>query len=198
LTVRLAGAAALVCLAVAALLVVPGCSSGPGTTTGSAESSRTPAGMGGPAVDINVSQAVLDAKPKPADLKTPESAVRSYLDWTSYAYRIGLSGAANHVMTSVEEVRVNSFVQYNAQKSRLISQTLDSITFGKPSVGTTNTLVPAKEKWTYSYLSIAVGNKAIGGPYTASYDTTYTVVKDEAKGVWLVDSVKAKALGPVK
>jgi hypothetical protein len=196
--VRLAGSAALCCLAVAALLVVPGCSGGPGTATGSSEASvPVGAAMGGPVVDINVSQAVLDATPKPADLTTPESAIRSYLDWTSYAYRIGQSEAANPVMTSVEEVHVNSFVQMNLQQYRFIDQTLDSITFGKPSVGATLAVVPAKEKWTYSYLSIEIGNKVLGGPYTVSYDTTYTVVKD-GKGVWLVDLVEAKALGTVE
>jgi hypothetical protein len=153
--------------------------------------------MGGPAVDVNVSQAVLDAKPKPADQTTPESAVRSYLDWTSYAYRIGFSPAATFTMTPSEGVRVDAYTQLNLQKGRLVGQTLTSITFGKPSVGTTSTLVPAKEQWTYSYLSIASGNQVLEGPYSASYDTTYTVVKD-SKGVWLVDSVKATPLDTVK
>jgi hypothetical protein len=153
--------------------------------------------MGGPVVDVHVSQAVVDAKPKAMDQKTPEAAVRTYLDWTSYAYRIGQSGVANPTMSSYEEVHVNSFVQYNVQQGRLIDQRLDSITFGKQSVGATSTLVPAKESWTYSYLSIDTGNKVLGGPYTVSYDTTYTVAKDK-QGVWLVDSVQATPLGPVK
>jgi hypothetical protein len=153
--------------------------------------------MGGPPVDVNVSQAVLDAKPKPADQTTPESAVRSYLDWTSYAFRIGVSAVATPTMTGPEDVRVDSYIQVNLQRARVIEQALASITFGKPSAGATSTLVPAKEKWTYSYLSIAIGNKVLNGPYTVSYDTTYTVVKD-SKGVWLVDSVKATPLDTVK
>jgi hypothetical protein len=36
----------------------------------------------------------------------------------------------------------------------------------------------------------------VGGPYTASYDATYTVVKKS--GHWIVDSVEAKPLGTVK
>jgi hypothetical protein len=33
-------------------------------------------------------------------------------------------------------------------------------------------------------------------PYTASYDSTYTVIKTD--GHWVVDSVKATPLDPVK
>ncbi len=183
------------------MLALTGCSGGTegaNSGPGSVEATVAPgSGMGGPAVDVNVSQAVLDAKPKPADQTTPESAVRSYLDWTSYAYRIGVSAVATSTMTGPEDVRVDSYIQINLQRARLIDQALASITFGKPSVGTTSTLVPAKEQWTYSYLSIAIGNKVLDGPYTVAYDTTYTVVKD-SKGVWLVDSVKATPLGPVK
>jgi hypothetical protein len=152
--------------------------------------------MGGPPVDVNVTPEVLASDPKPPVLSTPESAVRSYLDWTSYAYRIGASAVATSTMTASEEVRVDAYNQLNLEKSRLIDQTLDSITFGAKSTGPTSTLVPAKEKWTYSYLSVAVGNKSLGGPYSVSYDTTYTVVKT-ARG-WLVDSVKATPLDPVK
>jgi hypothetical protein len=153
--------------------------------------------MGGPPIDVNVSRAVLDARPKPADLATPESAVRSYLDWTSYAFRIGVSDVASPTMTGPEEVRVDSYIQINLQRARVIDQKLVSVTFGKPSVGATSTLVPAKEKWTYSYLSIAVGNALLSGPFTVRYDSTYTVVKG-SKSVWLVDSVKATPLDTVK
>jgi hypothetical protein len=198
---RLARLAAC-CLACAALLATTGCSGGTGSansTPGSEEATVVApgVGMGGPAIDINVSQAVVDARPKPADRTTPESAVRSYLDWVSYAYRIGISEVASSTMSGPEDVRVDSYIQINLQRSRVIDQALTSITFGKPSVGTTSTLVPAKEKWTYSYLSIAIGNKVLEGPYTVSYDTVYTVVKD-AQGVWLVDSVAATPLDPVK
>ena len=124
-------------------------------------------------------------------------AVRSYLDWTSYAYRIGQSVVATAVMTPYEEVRVDAYNQYNIEQKRLIDQRLTSITFGKPSVGTTSTRVPAVENWTYSYLSIATGNKVLSGPFTVSYDSTYTVVKNKA-GAWQVDSVLATAKGTVK
>jgi hypothetical protein len=153
--------------------------------------------MGGPTVDVNVTPEVFASKPKAPVLSTPESAVRSYLDWTSYAYRIGQSEVANGTMTPSQGVRVDSYAQLNLQRERLIDQTLASITFGKSSVGSTSTLVPAKEEWTYSYLSIAVGNKIIGGPYTVDYDVTYTVVKSKT-GDWVVDSVKVTPLDPLK
>jgi hypothetical protein len=184
------------------LLALTGCS---GTTqgaspgAGSAEATKVAPGygMGGPPVEVNVSQAVLDAKPKPPVQTTPESAVRSYLDWTTYAFRIGVSAVATPTETGPEDVRVDSYIQINLQRARVIDQKLESITFGKQSVGSTSTLVPAKEKWTYSYLSIASGNALLSGPFTVRYDSTYTVVKD-SKGVWLVDSVKATPLDTVK
>ena len=99
-------------------------------------------------------------------------------------------------MGSDEAVRVDSYTQYNIEKQRMLDQTLTAITFGKPSVGATSTLVPATEQWTYRYISIKRGNASVGGPYTASYDTTYTVVK--GKQGWTVYSVAAKANGTVK
>jgi hypothetical protein len=153
--------------------------------------------MAGPAVDIHVDAAVVNAKPQPWNLTTPESAVRSYLDWTTYAYRIGQSSAAQSVATADEGVRVDSYVQYNVEKKQLLAQKLDSITFGTPSVTSTATLLPAKEQWTYNYVSINSGNKSVGGPYSASYDTTYTVAKQK-NGSWLVASVKATPKGTVK
>jgi hypothetical protein len=180
------------------LLAVAGCTGAPGTDTG--DGSATPtvgANMAGPAVDVNVTPEAVASQPKRWVLTTPESAIRSYLDWTSFAYRIGQSFVATATMTTMEEVHVDSYVQYNIQKSRLIDQTLTSITFGTLSVGSTSTLVPAKEKWTYRYLSIERGNKVMGGPYEASYDTTYTVVKTK-DGVWVVDLVEATSLGTVK
>ncbi len=183
-----------------ALLTVAGCSGGQGTgpSTGSSDASKTVgAHMAGPAAEVHISQAAIAARPKPWVLTTPESAVRSYLDWTSYAYRIGQSSFATATMSSYEEVRVDSYVQYNIEQKRLMDQTLKSITFGTPSVGSTSTLVPAKEQWTYRYVSTETGNKTVGGPYSASYDTTYTVVKSK-NGNWVVDSVKASPQGTVK
>ena len=186
-------------LSCVALLVVTGCSGGnAGSPSGSSIATPTTgAHMAGPAVDVHVTPETLASTPEPAVLTTPESAVRSYLDWTSYAYRIGQSNVASMTFTTAEEVRVDSYVQYNIQQLRLIDQTLKSITFGKPSVGSTSTLVPAHEQWTYRYVSIETAGKTIAGPYSAAYDSTYTVVKSK-KGTWSVDSVEATPLGTVK
>jgi hypothetical protein len=153
--------------------------------------------MAGPAANVVVTRAAIDNVPKPWDLKTPQSAVRSYLDWTSYAYRIATSNVASQTMTGDELARVDSYIQFNLEKSRLIDQTLSSITFGPASAVGTTTVVPTKEKWTYRYISIkAPGGAVLGGPYTAAYDATYALV--EQGGSWVVVSVTAKANGAVK
>jgi len=131
------------------LLVVSGCSGanrGVGSNSGSSEASGTVgAHMAGPAVDVNVTQEMLDSRPKPWVLTTPESAVRSYLDWTSYAYRIGQSKVATATMTPYEEVRVDSYTQFNIQKLKLIDQTLKSITFGKPTIEGSRAVIPTRK-----------------------------------------------------
>jgi hypothetical protein len=100
-------------------------------------------------------------------------------------------------MGAQQDVRVDSYVQYNIQQKRLLDQHLDSITFGTLSKTATATLVPAQEKWSYNYISIAKAGQVVGGPYTASYDTTYTVTQDKS-GTWVVADVAATALGAVK
>lgn len=184
------------------MLLMSGCTGGgtakPSASTPSSTTGAMGSHMAGPAVDIHVDAAVVNAKPQPWDLSTPESAVRSYLDWTTYANRIGQSTVAQSVATADEGVRVDSYIQYNVEKKRLLDQKLNSIVFGTPSsASSTGTLVPAKEQWTYSYLSIDTGNKSVGGPYSISYDTTYTVAKQK-NGTWLVASVKATPKGTVK
>ena len=194
-----AGSLALACTICIAGLALAGCSGGTVKTASNASKETTAATSGhmaGPPVEVHISQETVNDSPEKWTLSTPESAVRSYLSWVSYAYRIGQSQVATPTMSAVEEVRVDSYNQYNLEKKRLLDQTLKSITFGKKSTGATSTLVPAKESWTYSYLSVAEGNKTLGGPYSIDYNTTYTVVK--TKNGWVVDSVRAKALGPVK
>jgi hypothetical protein len=192
-------AVALSCLAV---LTMSGCAkAGNGTSAGTTGSAETTSGMSGhmagPPVEVHISQATIDNSPAAWILTTPESAVRSYLAWVSYAYRIGQSQVATPTMTAREELPMDSYCQYNLEKGRLLDETLKSITFGAASTGTTSTVLPAKESWTYSYLSVKEGNPKIGGPYSIDYETTYTVVKNE-KGDWLVDANQSKALGTVK
>jgi hypothetical protein len=196
---RVAGVALFVSALFAVVLASAGCSNGAqasGKGASSEATASTSSHMAGPAIEVHIPQSAVDNAPVPWDLRTPESAVRSYLAWISYAYRIGQSVVATPTMTPFEEVRVDSYNQFNLEKSRLIDQRLDSITFGAKSTGATSTLVPAKEKWTYSYLSVAEGNKSLGGPYSVSYDSTYTVVKT-ARG-WLVDSGVAAPEGTIK
>lgn len=153
--------------------------------------------MAGAVVDVNVSPSALSSRPKPWVLDDPESAVRSYIDWVSYAWRTGQSQVATPTMTPYEEVRVDSYVQYNIQKGRLIDQSLIGMEFGRESIIGSSAVLPAKEKWKYRYVSISEAGKTIGGPYEASYETTYTLVRGDTGG-WVVDSVQATALGDVK
>jgi len=156
------------------------------------------AAMAGPTADVHIAPETLASKPKPWNLASPESAVRSYLDWTSYAFRIATSAVSAPTMTADEGVRVDSYVQYNLEKSRILDQNLISISFGTPSVAGTTTLVPTKETWSYRYISIKTASQVIGGPYAASYDATYTVVRSGKGNNWAVSKVAAKALGTVK
>lgn len=153
--------------------------------------------MAGPVQKVVISKTTVDAKPGPWALSTPQATVRSYLDWVSYAYRIADSSVASRTMSPEEGVRVDAYAQLNLQKSRLLDQRLETIVFGKASVQATATLLPAREHWTYRYVSISEAGKTIGGPYTIDYDTTYTLVR-AGKSNWVVDSVKAKALGEAK
>jgi len=181
-----------------ALLALAGCS---GQSKGSnAESSTAPAvgnHMAGVAADVYISEAAIKATPAPWALESPSSAVRSYLDWTSYAYRIAQSKVASATMSGPEGVRVDAYIQFNIEKQRLMDQKLVSLELGKPKVTATSAVVPAKETWTYSYLSTSKGNKLLGGPYTAKYDSSYKLIKTK-NGTWIVDSVKAQALTPLK
>jgi hypothetical protein len=152
--------------------------------------------MAGPAAVVHVLPASVENKPKPMDLSSPESTVRSYLDWTSYAYRITQSEVATAAMGPDESTRVDAYIQYFLEKQRLIDQTLQSITFGTPVATKNQVLLPTVEKWTYRYVSTTNAGKTVGGPYAVSYDSTYTVVKSGDH--WVVNSVKARALGTVK
>ncbi|MGB4593599.1 MAG: hypothetical protein WBI63_07515 [Coriobacteriia bacterium] len=187
-----------VCVGVLALLVVvsAGCTPKSQNTDAAEETATVGAAMAGPVVDVQVTQEAMESTPTPPVLTSPESAVRSFLDWTSYAYRTAQSRAALPVMTTYEEVRVDSYIQYNIQKFRLLDQRLQSITFGRASVEGSRAVVPVRETWTYSYVSIKEPGKVIGGPYEISYEATYTVVNSESG--WKVDNVESTALGKVE
>jgi hypothetical protein len=146
---------------------------------------------------VVISRSVMESRPQQWVLSTPESAVRSYLDWVSYAYRIGDSRVASATMSGDEGVHVDSYIQLNFQKSRLIDQTLLSVTFGEPTIEGTRATLASKEKWTYRYVSTKTAGEVLDGPYSASYDVSYALLKSDT-GAWVVDSVDAKSLGEVK
>lgn len=171
--------------------MLAGCSTG-GTGADGAETTQSPQvsyGMAGAPRDVIVSREALESTPTPPSLDTPEDAVRSYLDWVSYGYRVAQPQFAEPTMSETEAVRVDAYNEYNIQKGRILDQTLKSITFGKPSVSATSTTVPAEEHWTYRYVSLTEPGKTIDGPFEVRYDTVYTLVKTD-RG-WVVDSVKA-------
>ncbi len=127
--------------------------------------------------------------PKAADLSTPRAAVQSYLDFITYAYRLGNSDVASQTMGPEELMRVDSYIELDRQRGRKIEQQLDAITFGAPiAQGANRQLVPASEKWTYRYIDSLSGTYK-GPAKKASFDATYTV--DRADSGWLVVSVEA-------
>jgi len=195
---RLVSVSVVTGLMLALLFTATGCSGTGAKSAGSAEASApVGANMAGPSQKVVISKQSVAAKPAPWVLTSPESAVRSYLDWISYAYRITESSVATPTMTAEQEVHVDSYIQANLQKSQILDQKLASITFGKPSVTSTSTTLPATEHWSYRYVSISEVGKTVAGPYTADYQMTYVLTKNKA-GEWLVDTVDVKALGDVK
>ena len=165
-----------------------GCSNtnGGGGQNGSGASVETTQGQF-PADRPNPAQA-----PPPPMLRTPETAVYSYLLWISYAYRVLDSNVATLTFSPYEEVRVDSYVQLNRQEGRAIDQRLLELKIKSvASTGTTAT-VAARESWAYRYIDMATV-KYKSATLKASYDSTYTVVKGNTG--WVVDSVKAKSVG---
>ncbi len=134
-------------------------------------------------------------QPAPWDLSTPEAAVRSYLDWVSFSYRMANSEIPTATMTPEEGVRVDSYIQLNRIDGKGIEQSLDSFEITAVSQESTSAVVTAREAWRYRYFSLDT-LKYVSEEYTASYETTYTLVA-EREG-WLVDRVEATPEGEVK
>jgi len=128
-------------------------------------------------------------------LDDPRTAVTSYLFWISYAYRTLHSDVASKTFDNYEEVRVSSYVQYNIQEGRAIDQRLLKANIRSwESKGSTAT-VALHEEWAYRYISMKT-HKYNSPVNYASYETTYTLVKEAND--WLVHSVEASASTPVK
>jgi len=183
------------CLALL-LVFILGISAGCTSDEVAGEAEAAGAGMGGPAVEVQVTEEALASEPETIDLSTPEAAVRSYLDWSSYAYRIAQPRVALPTMTSYQEVRVDAYIQYNIQKGRLIDQTLESLEVQDIREGEESVEVVVKETWSYNYVSVKNAGEVISGPHEASYDAIYTVVQQGDD--WVVDAVEATVLGPVE
>ncbi|MDP2182338.1 MAG: hypothetical protein Q8K99_07195 [Actinomycetota bacterium] len=130
-----------------------------------------------------------------AELTSPESSVRSYIDAIGYAYRTARSEEATHAMTLSEWVRVDSYIELNRIDGRALEQTLTAFTIRAQSQEGTQAVLAAAEQWKYRYITMKTG--VYDGPWSqASYETTYTLV-NQAQG-WLVDRVEAKALTSVE
>lgn len=190
--VRIVTACCLIMVLALGLGVSAGCTS----DEAGGEAETAGAGMGGPTVEVQVTEEALASEPEALDLSTPEAAVRSYLDWSSYAYRIAQPRVALPTMTSYQEVRVDAYIQYNIQKGRLIDQTLISLDVQDVREGEESAEVVVKERWSYNYVSVRNAGEIISGPHEAEYDAVYTVVKQGDD--WVVDAVEATPLGPVE
>lgn len=177
------------------LLALAGCA---GTQTPQPASEDEPRGFGMGGVDqqVHLLASVVEDTPAPWDLTTPEKAVRSYLDWVSYAYRTAESEAASQTQSAHQLVRTDAFVQAQLQEQKLMDQQLVSINFGTPSIEGSSAVLPAEEEWTYRYVSITEAGKTLSGPHTANYETTYKLVKEEHG--WVVDDIEVKTLGSVE
>ena len=134
-------------------------------------------------------------RPGALALESPLSAVRTYTALVTYAYRIGDSTAASAALTPDEGVRVDSYIELNRQRGRLIEQRLLEFSAGRIAEEATHALVPARERWAYRYLALD-GSRPLDSTHTVTYETTYAVTLVKP-GEWRVDSVEAKPLGKV-
>ncbi|MBS3974115.1 MAG: hypothetical protein KGZ89_04530 [Actinobacteria bacterium] len=134
--------------------------------------------------------------PENTDLSTPEKAVRTYLDWISYAYRTKNPQAAWDYMTSWEFVRVDAYAQKNLAEGRGIDQQLTVFDITQVSGSETTKSVDTNEEWVYRYFG--PDGEYISEELTATFANRYTVVRDAQRGVWLVDRVYVTPKGEVE
>lgn len=180
---RIALAVFLLAVALATAGLLAGCCATSAGTSGGTSGAFVGAALDAPVV------------PPEPDLSAPLPAIRSYLAWSAFAYRMANSDIASRTMTPYESVRIDSFIQLNREKGRGIEKQL--IEFKPVEVGVASDVATytATETWRYRYFSLDT-KRYLTAWYTTSYNTTYSVVATE--GVWLVDYVEATALTPVK
>lgn len=134
--------------------------------------------------------------PDNTDLSTPEAAVRTYLDWISYAYRIVNSQVAFDYMTSWEFVRVDAYIEKNRQENKAIDQQIVKFSINEVSGSESTKTVETSEEWKYRYFR--PGGTYISEELTATYAVRYTVVRAEDRDAWLVDKVEPVPQGKVE
>jgi len=127
-------------------------------------------------------------EPAPWDLTAPEAAVRSYLEWVSFSYRMANSEIPTATMTPAELVRIDAYIQLNRTEGKGLEQTLESIETAVASEDATRAVVTAHETWAYRYFSLET-LKYLTDTVRESYEATYSLVRQPAG--WLVDSVEA-------
>jgi len=123
---------------------------------------------------------------------TPEEAVRSYLDWVTFAFRTMDSEVATPTMTPDEASRISYYITMNRAEDKILNQRLDSFEIRSVDISDQVALVAATEEWTYNHKSVAKGT--FDEPIQVSYEATYTVLSFD--GVWRVQSVEATRLEP--
>lgn len=145
---------------------------------------------------VEVTEVVGEAvQPAAWDLSVPETAVRSYLDWVSFSYRMANSEIPTATMTPEESVRVDSYIQLNRMEGKGIEQSLDTFQVVSVDEQTSRAVLVAREVWRYRYFSLDT-LRYVSEPLSASYETTYTLTGEP--GRWLVDRVEASAAGDVQ
>jgi hypothetical protein len=173
---------ALLIAALLGMVLVSGCGGPAKNPSGAAGSSEASGGL------FPATTPEPGSPPPPPALNDPRKAVYSYLLWISYAYRVLNSNVASRTFDPYEEVRVNSYVQYNFLQGRAIDQKILAANLkSMASKGDTAT-VALHEEWAYRYISTETG-KYTSPVNNVAYETTYTVVR--LNGDWVVHSVEA-------
>lgn len=180
----------LICMAFLISSTLSGCATTGGDETPVVEDSATGNGAS------EETPAAQFMPPESTDLSTPEAAVRTYLDWISYAYRTKNPLAAWDYMTSWEFVRVDAYTQKNFAEGRGIDQQLTTFDITQVSGSETTKSVDTYEEWTYRYFGL--DGEYISEELTATFTNRYTVVRDAQRNVWLVDKVYAVPKGEVE
>lgn len=128
-------------------------------------------------------------EPEPWDLSSPDNAVWSYLLWRSHSYRTVNSDVSTPTMNAREQIRVDSYIEFNRQQGKYLNAIPLSVDFLQIRTTEATSVVTTYEKWHYSYYDIN-DKTLLEGPIFASYDATYTLTLDGKE--WKVESVETR------